>query len=134
MFIQLMLHVCLVTCYASSVPGVLSVHYLLGALCLLDILFTLGLFSEVGGGKKTKKRDKTTGDTAPVQDGEESDTVREGTLSQQEGGGERRPMRSKFKRETLWSRMVSCPESEDYLQWKEAILTAARARISQSAQ
>jgi origin recognition complex subunit 6 len=83
------------------------------------------------GGKKSRKRkggDKAADATAEK---EQPETREEERSSQQDGRGPRRLARPRFVRESLWSRMVSCPESKDYLQWKEAILTAARAKIPQ---
>ena len=81
------------------------------------------------GGKTTIGKAISTSEHSDMMEEEEEE---EESLSRQGGGGGRGLVaRSKVKRESLWSRMVSCPESEEYLQWKEAILTAARARISQ---
>ena len=88
--------------------------------------------TEASSSRKRKHSDKTnkTGTTASSEDSQQSQPTRTKDGGVPHSGAA--STKSKSKRESLWSRVVSSPLSEDYLQWKEAVLAAAREKIAHS--
>ena len=80
------------------------------------------------GGRKRRKKpsDKTrsgsTKETPAQSDNEQKDACRDDDAMAN-------TTNSRCHRETLQDRIVSSPLSEDYLKWKETMLTRARAKL-----
>ena len=120
-------------------PGPLHVCvYMCVCVCVCVPLCVRVCYTDEKGGKVRKRQNKTTQklnkDAPTPSDSEHTPT----SSGDREGPGKKRQQdgtdkKTKQRRESLQSRIVSSPVGEDYLHWKETVLSRARAKVTAQA-